>query len=287
MKIAITAATSQLGQLVIHELLEKGLNGRDLVAIVRNPEKAAPMAIQGIEIRKADYNDSKALHKALIGVDKVLLISGLDPERAAQHRNVIEAARAARVKLLVYTSILKADSSKLLLAIDHRATETMILESGLPYVFLRNSWYIENYTANLGQTLAQGAIFGSAGEAKVSAASRADYAVAAAAVLTQEGHVNKIYELGGDEAFSMADLAATISRETGKAIKYNNMPLAEYQQMLVSVGVPEGFAALLADGDRGLAEGELYTNSRDLRQLIGRPTTALKDVLAQNLKYLD
>ena len=286
MKLAITAATSQLGQLVIHEHLEKGLNGRDLVAIVRNPEKAAPMAIQGIEIRKADYSDSKALHKALIGVDKVLLISGLDPERAAQHRNVIEAARAARVKLLVYTSILKADSSKLLLAIDHRATETMILESGLPYVFLRNSWYIENYTANLGQTLAQGAIFGSAGEAKVSAASRADYAVAAAAVLTQEGHVNKIYELGGDEAFSMADLAATISRETGKAIKYNNMPLAEYQQMLVSVGVPEGFAALLADGDRGLAEGELYTNSRDLRQLIGRPTTALNDVLEQTLHYL-
>ena len=225
MKIAITAATSQLGQLVIQELLKKGLTARDLVAVVRNPDKATLMATQGIEIRKADYNEPEALAKALLGIDKVLLISGIDPQRVQQHHNVVEAAQAANVNLLAYTSVLKADRSSLMLAADHKATEALISDTDLPYVFLRHGWYMENYTSNLAQTLAHGAIFGSAGEGKVSAASRADFAAAAVAVLTEEGHANKVYELGGDESFSMTELAAVITKESGKAITYQDMPL--------------------------------------------------------------
>lgn len=286
MKIAVTAATGQLGQLVIQALLDRGVAAADLVAVVRDPDKAAPLATQGVKVRRADYNESDALATALAGVDRVLLISGVDPERVEQHRNVVEAARAAGVSVLAYTSILNADTTKIILGADHRATEAIIQNSGVPFVLLRNSWYIENYTGQLEQTLASGVILGSAGEGRVSAATRADYAAAAAAVLTSKGHENKVYELGGDQSFTMSELATEISRQSGTPVVYRDLPIQEYTQALVGAGVPEGYAALLADGDRGISEGELFTDSGDLSRLIGRPTTPLADVTAASLRNL-
>lgn len=286
MKLAVTGATGQLGQLVIKSLLNKGVNASDIISVVRNPEKAAAMAAQGIEVRQADYNDSEALNKALQGIDRLLLISGNDLEqRAEQHQKVIEAAKHNNVGFIAYTSLLKADTSSLLLAVDHKATEIVMKDSGIPYTFLRNSWYLENYTSNLGQFLSMGAIMGSAGEGKVSAASRQDYATAAAEVLSGEGHENKIYELGG-ESFSMTELAQTLSNASGKSIVYNDMPTEAYKEVLLSTGMPEGFASILANADAGLAKGDLFTDSGDLESLLDYPTTSLADALSASLKEL-
>lgn len=285
MKIAVTAATGQLGQLVIQSLLDRGVEAADIVAMVRNPEKAAPLAAQGVTVHKADYNEPDALSAAFVGVDRVLLISGSEVgQRIEQHRNVVAAARAAGVSLIAYTSILKADTSSHKLASEHQATEEIIRASGLPFVFLRNSWYMENYTSNLSQTLEHGALLGSAGDGRVSAATRADYAEAAAAVLTGEGHHNAVYELGGDESFSLAELAAEISKQSGTEVVYRDLPVEEYTQVLVGVGLPEALAATLADVDRGLSEGELFTDSGDLSRLVGRPTTPLADAIAAALE---
>lgn len=285
MKIAVTAATGQLGQLVIQSLLDRGVEAADIVAVVRNPEKAAPLAAQGVTVRQADYNEPDALSAAFAGVDRVLLISGSEVgQRIEQHRNVVAAARAAGVSLIAYTSILKADTTSLELATEHKATEEIIRASGIPFVFLRNSWYMENYTGNLSQTLQHGAVLGSAGDGRVSAATRADYADAAAAVLTGEGHENAVYELGGDVSFSLAELAAETSKQSGTAVIYRDLPVEEYTQVLVGVGLPEALAATLADGDRGISQGELFTDSGDLSRLIGRPTTRLADAIAAALE---
>lgn len=284
MKIAVTAATSQLGGLVVQTLLARGVPASDIIAVARNPEKAAPLAAQGVTVRQADYNDSEALVQALAGVERVLLVSGLEANRAEQHRNVIEAARGAGVGFIAYTSILNADSSSLILAVDHRATEAAIRDSGLPFAFLRNGWYLENYTGDLEGTLERGAVLGSAGEGRLSAAARADYAEAAAAVLVGDGHENKVYELGGDESFTMPEFAAELAKQSDREVVYRDLPATDYTQALVGAGVPEGYAAILADSDRGLAAGELFTESRDLSHLLGRPTQALAQVVASSLR---
>lgn len=286
MKIAITAATGHLGRLVVQALLDKGIPAADIVAVVRNPGKAASLAAQGGTVRQADYDDPEALAAALSGVDRVLLISGIDPSRALQHRNIVEATRDAGASLIAYTSVVNADATKLMLAADHRATEAIVRDSGVPFVLLRNSWYTENYTGTLAQTLGRGVILGSAGNGRVSAATRADYAEAAAAVLTGEGHENKVYELGGDESFTMPELAAVVSEQSGTPVVYRDLPVEEYTQALVGAGLPEGMAVLLADGDRAIAEGELFTDSGDLSRLTGRPTTRLAEAIAAALGNL-
>lgn len=223
-----------------------------------------------------DYADAGSVAAALKGARRVLLISGSEVgQRVEQHRTVIDAAKAAGVELLAYTSIANADSTGMKLADEHKATEALLRDSGVPCVLLRNGWYLENYTEQLPGTLAQGAVAGSAGEGKVSAAARADYAHAAAAVLVADDHAGKVYELGGDDAFSMADLASEISEATGKAISYNNLPAEEYVGLLTGVGVPEAFAEILADSDLGIARGDLLVGAGDLQRLIGRPTTSL------------
>ncbi|WP_425145721.1 SDR family oxidoreductase [Deinococcus sp.] len=281
--IGITGATGHLGHLTIQALLDGGTPASEIVAIVRSPEKAADLAAKGVQVRHGDYAQPSTLSAALEGLDKLLLISSNDAaDRLTPHLHVVEAARQAGVKLLTYTSILRADSSPLVLATDHKATEEAIRAAGLPFVFLRNGWYLENY--NLPQAVQVGAIAGSAGEGRVSAASRADYAAAAAAVLTQPGQENKIYELGGDESFTLGELAAEVSAQSGKAVVYQNLPQEAYAGMLKGFGLPAPLAEMLADSDVWLEKGELYTSRRDLSTLIGRPTTSMQAGVQAALK---
>lgn len=276
MSIVVTGATGQLGRHVIAALLERGVPAGEIVAAGRSVEKLADFAERGVRVHPMDYADAESVAAALSGASRVLLISGSEVgRRVEQHRTVIDAAKAEGVELLAYTSIANADTTAMLLADEHKATEALLRESGVPFALLRNGWYLENYTEQLPGTLAQGAVAGSAGEGKVSGAARADYAHAAAAVLVAEDQAGKVYELGGDNAFTMADLASEISAATGKTITYNDLPPQDYVGLLTGVGVPEAFAKILADSDLGIARGDLLVSSGDLRKLIGRPTTSL------------
>jgi NAD(P)H dehydrogenase (quinone) len=270
----VTGASGHLGRLAVHALLERGVGASDVVATARNTEDVADLAGLGVQTRAADYTDPASLKEALAGVDRVLLVSSSAVgERVAQHANVIDAAKDAGVALLAYTSITRADTSTMALAEEHRATEELLAASGLPTVLLRNSWYLENYTGQLATTLEHGAVLGAAGEGRVSAATRADYAAAAAAALVAEDQAGRVHELGGDTAFTLAEYAAAVSAESGTEVAYRDLSAEDYRAALTSVGLPEAYAAILADSDLALARGELYTDSGDLARLIGRPTT--------------
>ena len=280
MSIVITGATGHLGRHVVETLLERGVPAQEITATGRSIEKIADLADRGVQVKMIDYTDPASVDSALKGASKVLLVSGADMgERVAQHRTVVEAAARAGVELVAYTSIANADSSHMKMAVDHLATENIIRESGIPFVFLRNGWYVENYTDQLQGTLAQGAFAGSAGEGRVSAAARSDYAEAAAAVLVAEDQAGKIYELGNDDSFSMAELATEISAASGKEIAYQNLPAADYAALLTKIGLPEVFAQVLADSDLGIARGDLLVTSGDLSKLLGRPTTSMADAV--------
>jgi len=279
--IAVTGATGQLGRLVVEALLKRVPAG-DIVAIVRTPAKAADFAARGVHVRRGDYGEPASLASALVGVERLLFISGSEVgARAKQHEAVVAAARAQKVELLAYTSILNADTTGVGLAAEHKATEAMIRASGVPFVLLRHGWYLENYTETLAPVLAHGMVFGAAGDGRVAPATRADFAAAAAAVLTTSGHEGKVYELAGDEAFSLAELAAAVSRWAGKPIGYTNLPQQAFAEALVAAGLPAPFAHALADADVGIARGDLTTESGDLRRLLGRPTETLEQVLAR------
>lgn len=282
--IAITGANGQLGRLVIEALL-KQVPASEIVATVRTPEKGADLAAKGVQVRVADYNRPETLASAFAGVDKLLLISSSEfGARAPQHQAVIDAAKRAGVKLLAYTSLLRGDASSLALADDHVRTEAYLKESGLPFVLLRNGWYAENYTGDLSTTRQHQAIFGSAGEGRVSWASRADYAEATAAVLTAEAdQAGRVYELAGDHAYTLAEVAAEIARQTGEPVVYSDMPESAYREVLVGAGLPEAFAGLLADSSAGIARGMLLDAGRQISALTGRPTVTLAESVAQAL----
>jgi NAD(P)H dehydrogenase (quinone) len=283
--IAVTGSTGHFGRIVIENLLERGIPAGRIVALARNPEKAGDLADRGVQVRQADYSAPETLVAALQGVEKLLFVSGSEAgQRIPQHQNVVDAARQAGVRLIAYTSILNADNTNMLLAAEHKATEKMIRESGIPFVLLRNSWYLENYTGNLASTVEHGVLLGSADEGRLNAATRADLAAAAAEVIAGEGHEGRIYELGGDVAFTLPELAETISRESGRPVEYRNLPEDAYAEALVGFGLPEGFARVLADSDRGIARGDLFTDSGDLRRLIGRPTTTPAEAVAAALR---
>ncbi|MGX9427091.1 MULTISPECIES: SDR family oxidoreductase [Bradyrhizobium] len=283
-RIAITGVTGQLGRLVIAELLRIA-PGAHLVGIVRDPVAAKDLAERGVELRTANYEDPAALKAALTGADKVLLISSSEiGQRVRQHGHVIDAAKATGVKLLAYTSILHADTSPLALAEEHRKTEALIRASGVPFVFLRNGWYTENYTGNIAAAVEHGAVLGAAGQGRISLAARADYAAAATAVLaSRDNQAGQIYELAGDNGYTLADYAAEIARQSGKPVVYKDLPEADYKAALVSIGLPEAFAVLLADSDAKAANGALYDASRQLNALIGRPTTPLAESVSAAL----
>ncbi|MEB1053272.1 SDR family oxidoreductase [Citrobacter portucalensis] len=275
--IAITGATGQLGQYVIESLL-KTVPASQIVAIVRNPAKATALSQQGITVRQADYSDEAALTAALQGIDKLLLISSSEVgQRAPQHRNVINAAKAAHVKFIAYTSLLHADTSPLGLADEHVATEKMLAESGIAYALLRNGWYTENYLASAPAALEHGVYIGAAGEGKIASATRADYAAAAARVISEDGHSGKTYELAGDAGWTLSQLAAELAKQSGKKVVYQNLSEADFAAALKGVGLPAGLADMLADSDTGASKGGLFDDSHTLSKLIGRPTTSLSD----------
>lgn len=280
MSIAITGATGQLGRLVIN-LLKTRVPTDQIIALARSASKAADL---GVTVREADYAQPETLTVALLGVETLLLISSSElGQRVAQHHNVIEAAKQAGVTRIVYTSLLHADHSPISLAAEHRATELALEASGLAFTILRNGWYTENYTASLPGALAGGAFLGSAGEGKISSATRADYAEAAVVALTGTGHAGKTYELAGDDTYTLSELAAELSRQSGKHIPYTNLPEADYAAALVRVGLPEAVAQLFAHFDAAAATGTLFDTSRQLSTLLGRPTTPLATAVASAL----
>jgi len=281
--IAVTGASGHLGRLAIEALLGK-VPAKDIVALVRTPSKAADLAVKGVQVRQADYSRPETLGPALAGVDKLLLVSSSEVgQRAVQHQAVLDAARAAGVGFIAYTSILHADRSRLALAAEHLATEKALAASGIPHALLRNGWYLENYTAQLPGALAHG-FAGSAGDGRIAAAARADFAAAAAAVLTQPNQAGKVYELAGDEPFTMSELATEVSRQSGKPVPYAELPPEAFGGVLRGAGLPGPFADVLVDADVNIARGELDDRSGDLRRLIGRPTTPLRDAVAAALR---
>ena len=277
--IAVTGASGHLGRLVVKGLLKK-VPGGQIVATARNLEAVDDLRALGVQVRRADYDSPQTLLEAFKGVETLLLVSAVQPgERFGQHKAVIDAAREAGVKMVAYTSILRAGTSTLALAGEHRQTEEYLEQSGLGFVLLRNGWYLENTTGVLGMAIAQGAFIGSSAQGRYASASRADYADAAVAVLTQPGHANKIYELAGGEPFSMATFAQEASRQAGKPIAYNDLPAAQYEMALLSLGLPQMIVDVVVDASVKASGGELDSTSTDLARLIGRPTTSLAEAI--------
>ena len=279
MKIAITGATGQLGNLVIEQLLQLTA-AQNIVALARNVDKAEHFKVQGIELREFDYDRPETLVPALSGIDKLLLISANEiGRRTPQHQAVIDAAKVAGVPYLAYTSLLRADTSPLGLAQEHRETEKLIQDSGITYTFLRNNWYSENYLAGVAHTIEIGTLFGAAQDGRISSASRIDYAEAAAKVLTSTGHENKTYELAGSESFTKADLAQFISQATHKPVIYQNLSADDLRQGLIQASLPSHLIDVIVDADVQTAKGAMYSDSKDLEQLIGRKTTSIQDAI--------
>ncbi|MET9056810.1 SDR family oxidoreductase [Streptomyces antibioticus] len=283
MSIVVTGATGHLGRHVVEQLLEK-VPAREITAVVRDEAKAADLAARGVRLAVADYNTPETFDGLFAVGDKVLLISGneFDKGRPGQHQVVIDAAKAAGVALLAYTSA--PGTLTAALADDHRATERALTASDVPYTLLRNGWYHENYTEQLAPVLAHDAVVSAAGEGRISSASRADYAAAAVAVLTGEGHENRTYELGGDEAWSLTEYAAELSRQTGREIVHTSVSTEALTGILTGAGLPEPFAAILAGVDASIEKGELVVTSGDLSRLIGRPTTPVTEAITAALK---
>ncbi|RXW31135.1 SDR family oxidoreductase [Propioniciclava flava] len=277
--IAVTGATGHLGGLIIDAILARGVAASDVLAIVRDPAKAARLP-EGVRVAEASYEDQAALTAALTGVDTLLFVSGSEPgKRAAQHRNVVAAAQEAGVGFIAYTSLLDADTSALSLAEEHVITEKLLADSGIDHAVLRNGWYWENYASALSGAAASGEFHGAAGEGLVSGAARKDYAEAAAVVGTTPGHAGKVYELAGDPALSYPQIAEGIAEVTGRLVVYVNQSEAAYADQLASHGLPQEVAQMLAGWDTAIAGGALFSTSTDLADLIGRPSTSLVETL--------
>ncbi|EPI5311880.1 SDR family oxidoreductase [Proteus mirabilis] len=275
--IAITGATGLLGQHVIENLLQT-VPANQIVAFARDVKKGSSLSQKGVLVRQADYNDKASLITALQGVDKLLLISSNEVgKRTIQHRNVIEAAKSADVQFIAYTSILHADRSPLSLHVEHVETEKMLADSGISYTLLRNGWYTENYLASVPAAIEHGVFLGAAGDGKIASATRADYALAAARVISEEGHIGKVYELAGDEAWTLEQLAKELTKQSGKQVIYNNLSQADFVAALKTAGLPDKLSNMLADSDIGASKGGLFDDSHTLSKLIGRRTTTLAE----------
>jgi NAD(P)H dehydrogenase (quinone) len=288
MSIIITGATGQLGRMIIADLLAAGVPADEITAVARSKEKAADLVARGVRLHVADYDRPETFAGAFRPEDRVLLISGTDVgRRAAQHAAVIDAAKAAGVAQLAYLGVFGGPKADFLLAGDHRETERMILDSGLPYTFLRNNWYSEMYVGDLPGTVERGAIVTNApAGSRIATAPRTDDAAAAAVVMNEDGHLNKAYELGGDTAWSFEEFAEEVSRQTGTKVVHTSVTAAERQAILTGAGVPAAFAEILVDVDDAIGRGALASTPGDLSRLIGRPTTPIADSIAAARKSL-
>ncbi|MBE7184835.1 MAG: SDR family oxidoreductase [Methylobacterium mesophilicum] len=284
-RLLVTGASGQLGGLVIDAILTRAPEAR-ISALVRRKEAGEALAARGVDVRMGDYSDAASLEKAFVGVDRLLLIASNEVgQRAAQHRNVIDAAKKAGVALIVATSLLHADSSVIGLGNEYRDTEAYLRASGVPFLILRNGWYTENYTAPVQNAVAHGVRLTAAGAGRVNSAARKDYAEAAATVLLKETvETGRVYELAGDESFSQDELAAEVARLSGRTVEAKHVSLAEFEQALIGTGMPPKVAALYADFEKGTAAGALADDGRELRRLIGRPTTRWQDTVAGVVK---
>jgi len=287
MSIVVTGATGHLGHLVVESLLTAGVPAPEIVAGGRNLAVVQDLAARGVVVRSLDYSDPESIVAAVAGAEKVLIVSGTEMgRRVGQHTAVARAALDAGATSIAYTSAPHADTTSLRLADEHRGTEEAIRALGAPFTFLRNGWYFENYTSRLPVYLDQGAVVGAAGDGRISGADRADYAAAAAAVLTTDGHEGAIYELGGDTSFTLAELAAVVSESSGREIAYQGVSVPELTAILTGAGIPAPVAEVLADSDRSIHEGELFVDTGDLSRLIGRPTGRLRPAVAAALQAL-
>jgi NAD(P)H dehydrogenase (quinone) len=287
MSIVVTGASGHLGRLVIDSLLAAGVPATEVVAAVRNKEKAEDLAARGVGVRIADYDRPETLAETFRAGDRVLFVSASEiGRRVPQHTAVIDAAQAAGVAQLAYTGALGGPEADFRLAEEHKETERLILDSGVPYTFLRNGWYTENYTDNLAPILDTGAVLSNAGDGRVATATRQDYASAAVAVLTGEGHLRQAYELSGDTAWSFAEYAAEISRQSGKTVVHHAISAEEHIQIFAGAGLPLPLAEVLADVDTAIGRGLLARTTGDLARLIGRPTTPLATSVATALEEL-
>ena len=285
MTILVTGATGPFGRHTVDALLDRGIAPSDLAVLVRDASRAADLAERGIDVRVGSYDDPASLDAAFAGVDRLVFVSGSEVgQRITQHQNVVDAAKRAEVGLVAYTSIVRADTSTLGLAAEHKATEEMLAASGLPTVLLRNSWYLENYTAQIPTQLAHGAVLGAAGEGRLSAATRADFAAAAAAVVAEDGHAGQVYELGGDAPFNLGEYAAELASQTGAEVAYRDLPVPEFAAVLVGAGLPEGYAQALATSDDAIKDGALLVDTGDLSRLIGRPTTTMAEAVREAVR---
>jgi len=280
---AVTGASGQLGRLVLQSLIAR-VAPADIVALARDPARLADFAAQGVAVRRFDYDAPETLASALAGVERLLLVSANEVgKRAPQHRAVIDAAKAAGVGFIAYTSILHADTGGMKLAEEHLATERALAESGVPHALLRNGWYTENYLPGLTAALEHGALPGSAGAGRISAAAREDYAEAAAVILASDSVETRTHELAGDQSFTLTEFAAALSEIAGKPVVYRDLAEADYAQLLESIGLPSPFAAILADSDARAAQGALFDEGHALSALIGRPATPWRETLAAAL----
>jgi NAD(P)H dehydrogenase (quinone) len=280
MTIVVTGATGQLGRLAIESLLARGVAASDILAAGRSAEKLAPLADLGVRTARIDFTDPASLEAAFAGADSLLLVSASEPgQRVAQHANAIDAAKAVGVGHVVYTSAPRADTTELVLAPEHKATEELLVASGLPVTILRNNWYTENYAGTFAQARETGRVVGNTGEGRVASATRADYADAAAVVLTTDGHAGATYELGGDTAWNFHELAAVFAEVLGRDVVYAPVSAEEHRAQLLAAGLDEGTAGFVVALDANIAAGTLAEVTGDLSRLIGRPTTPLIDAV--------
>lgn len=283
MTIVVTGATGHLGRLTVDSLLARGVAASDIRALGRSAERLAPLAAQGVETAVIDFEQPETLTAAFAGADAVLLVSGSEVgKRVPQHRNAIEAAEAAGVGRLVYTSAPHATDGGLVLAPEHKATEELLAASSLPVTILRNNWYTENYTGLIDQAAATGEIVGSAGDGRVASASRKDYAEAAAVVLTTDGHEGAVYELSGDVAWTFDELASAVGALAGREVVYRSVTPEEHTGILTGAGLDDGTAGFVVALDGNIRDGELADATSTLSELIGRPTTPLAQGLAES-----
>lgn len=282
--IVVTGATGQLGRLVVERLLER-VPASQVGVSVRSPEKAADLAARGVRVRQGDFNDAASLGESFAGAERLLIISAdvVGAERIKQHATAIEAARAANVGLIAYTSIVDAATSPLALAQDHKATEELIRASGIAFALLRNTFYSEFVADQVGPALERGVLLTAAGAGRLATAARADLAAAAAAVLATEGHRNAVYELTGAESWTYDDLAAVVARLSGRPVVHASVSDAELAATLAGAGLPAPVVELLGGIHRGIREGALARVSPDLERLIGRKPTTIEQTVAATL----